>query len=43
MKKFVACFVVVLMSAVPTLAADDEHEQDRVKDAGTVMKEILYS
>jgi len=41
MKKFVACFVVVLMSAVPTLAADDEHEQDRVKDAGTVMKEIL--
>ncbi|MGA2858287.1 MAG: lipid-binding SYLF domain-containing protein [Candidatus Sulfotelmatobacter sp.] len=41
MKKFMACFVVVLMSAVATFAANDEHEQDRVKDAGTVMKEIL--
>ncbi|SPF47297.1 conserved exported hypothetical protein [Candidatus Sulfotelmatobacter kueseliae] len=41
MKKFMACFVVVLMSAVATFAANDEHEQDRVKDAGAVMKEIL--
>ncbi len=41
MKKFMACFFVVLMSAVATFAANDEHEQDRVKDAGAVMKEIL--
>ena len=35
-----ACFMVVLMSSVAVLA-DDEREQDRVKDAGIVMKEIL--
>ena len=40
MKKFMACFMVVLMSSVAVLA-DDEREQDRVKDAGIVMKEIL--
>jgi lipid-binding SYLF domain-containing protein len=39
-KKFMACFMVVLMSSVAVLA-DDEREQDRVKDAGIVMKEIL--
>jgi SH3 domain-containing YSC84-like protein 1 len=39
-KKFMACFMVVLMSGVAVLA-DDEREEDRVKDAGIVMKEIL--
>jgi len=41
MKKFIACFAVFLMSAIPTFAANDEHEADRVKDAGVVLKEIL--
>src|SRR5438270_8642214 len=41
MKKFTLSFVLFLMSATATFAADDEHEQDRVKDAGTVLKEIL--
>ena len=33
--------LVVLLSAVAAFAADDEREEDRVKDAGVVMKEIL--
>ena len=41
MKNFMACFVVLLMSAATTFAASDEREEDRVKDAGTVLKEIL--
>lgn len=41
MKKFMVCMLVVLMSAVATFAADDEREEDRVKDAGVVLKEIL--
>jgi len=41
MKKFTICFVVFLMSATAAFAADDEHEQDRVKETGTVLKEIL--
>jgi SH3 domain-containing YSC84-like protein 1 len=41
MKKFTVCFVVFLMSATATFAADDEHEQDRVGETGTVLKEIL--
>lgn len=41
MKKLIACLVIVLMSTVGALAADNEHEQDRVKDAGEVLKEIL--
>lgn len=40
MKKFVVCFIVVLMSTVAAFA-DDEREADRVKDAGVVLKEIL--
>jgi SH3 domain-containing YSC84-like protein 1 len=40
MKKFMVCAVVVLMST-SAFAAKDEHEQDRVKEAGTVLKEIL--
>src|SRR5229473_3111247 len=41
MKKFLVFFVVFLMSATATFAADDEHEQDRVRETGTVLKEIL--
>jgi SH3 domain-containing YSC84-like protein 1 len=40
-KKFLVCFIVVLMSGLTAFAANDEHEQDRVKDSGIVMKEIL--
>ncbi|MGB8065399.1 MAG: lipid-binding SYLF domain-containing protein [Candidatus Sulfotelmatobacter sp.] len=42
MKKLVVCFGLVLMSmSVMAFAANDEREEDRVKDAGTVMEEIL--
>ncbi len=41
MKKLIACLAVVLVSVIATFAADDEHEEDRVKDAGVVLKEIL--
>jgi lipid-binding SYLF domain-containing protein len=41
MKKFIVCFVVAVMSAVAAFAADNEHEADRVKDAGVVLREIL--
>src|SRR6478609_4879614 len=40
MKKSTVLFVVFLMSATATFAAN-EHEQDRVRVAGTVLKEIL--
>jgi lipid-binding SYLF domain-containing protein len=40
MKKLIACLIVVLMSVVAVFA-DDEREEDRVKDAGVVLKEIL--
>ena len=40
MKRFIAGLIVLLLSSVAVLA-DDEHEVDRVKDAGAVMKEIL--
>src|SRR5271169_5812464 len=41
MKKFIMCLIVVLISTVGAFAVDSEHEADRVKDAGEVMKEIL--
>lgn len=42
MKKLILCFLVVLISSVFTFAADDDvREEDRVKDAGVVLKEIL--
>jgi SH3 domain-containing YSC84-like protein 1 len=41
MKKFVVCLMTVLISSVTAFAANDEREVDRVKDAGTVLKEIL--
>jgi SH3 domain-containing YSC84-like protein 1 len=40
-KKFVVCFIAVLVSGVTAFAANDEREEDRVKDAGVVLKEIL--
>jgi len=41
MKKIVLCWLVFLMSTLAAFAAGDEHEQERVKDAGVVLKEIL--
>ena len=41
MKKFFVCLVFVLISSLASFAANDEREEDRVKDAGEVMKEIL--
>jgi lipid-binding SYLF domain-containing protein len=41
MKNFTVWFVLLLMSAATAFAASDEREEDRVKEAGTVMKEIL--
>ena len=41
MKRLVVCFVVFLISSLTAFAANDEHEEDRVKDAGEVLKEIL--
>ena len=41
MKKSIVCFVLFLMSATATFAANDEREEGRVKEAGTVLKEIL--
>jgi SH3 domain-containing YSC84-like protein 1 len=41
MKKLIAYFLVLLLGAVPALAANDEKEVERVKDAGEVLKEIL--
>jgi lipid-binding SYLF domain-containing protein len=40
MKKTFVCFLIILTSALGSYAAQ-EHEQERVKDAGQVMKEIL--
>jgi lipid-binding SYLF domain-containing protein len=41
MKKLLAGLIVVLLSTVSAFAANDEREEDRVKDAGVVLKEIL--
>jgi lipid-binding SYLF domain-containing protein len=41
MKKIVLCLLVFLMSTMAAFAVDDEREQERVKDAGVVLKEIL--
>jgi SH3 domain-containing YSC84-like protein 1 len=40
MKKLIVCFFVAIISSIPALA-DTEHVEDRVKDAGVVLKEIL--
>jgi SH3 domain-containing YSC84-like protein 1 len=41
MKKVLVCLMIFVMSSIPTVAADSEHEQDRVKESGEVLKEIL--
>jgi len=41
MKKIVAFLLSVLMCTAPAFAAGDEKEQERVKEAGDVLKEIL--
>jgi len=41
MKKLTVWFVILMMSATAAVAADNEREEDRVKEAGTVLKEIL--
>jgi SH3 domain-containing YSC84-like protein 1 len=41
-RKIAACFVMLCLSAGPAFAgANDEKEEDRVREAGQVMKEIL--
>ena len=41
MKKFLVCCIAILLSGVTAFAANDEREEDRVKEAGLVLKEIL--
>lgn len=41
MKKLFVCLLIVLISTITAFAANDEHEADRVKDSGQVLKEIL--
>ena len=41
MKKFAASLLAVLLAASPAFAAGDEKEEERVKDSGVVLKEIL--
>jgi len=40
MKKLIVCLLALLMSMM-AFAAENEHEEDRVKDAGDVLKEVL--
>jgi len=41
LKKFIVRLAVVLILPLAAFAANDEHEEERVKDAGHVLKEIL--
>src|SRR5215467_8950378 len=41
MKKVIVCVLVSLLCSLNVSAANDEHEADRVKDAGEVLQEIL--
>jgi SH3 domain-containing YSC84-like protein 1 len=42
MKRFIACLMSLLIPVATAVAAEDnEREEDRVKDAGVVLKEIL--
>jgi lipid-binding SYLF domain-containing protein len=41
MKRFFVCLAVVVISLVGAASANDAHEEERVKDAGEVLKEIL--
>jgi hypothetical protein len=40
-KKIAACFLTFCLCASTAFAARDEKEEERVKDAGVVLKEIL--
>ena len=40
-RKITACFLTLCLSAAPAFAVNDEREEDRVKEAGVVMQEIL--
>jgi SH3 domain-containing YSC84-like protein 1 len=40
LKRLIVCLLVIL-TAISAFAADDEREEDRVKNAGDVLKEIL--
>src|SRR5580698_4098507 len=40
-KKIAACVLTLCVCAAPAFSANDEREEDRVKDAGEVIKEIL--
>src|SRR5262245_6883419 len=42
MKRALVLWCLVCVLPVSLLAKDSEHEQDRVKEEGTVLKEILY-
>jgi lipid-binding SYLF domain-containing protein len=41
MNKVTACFLAVVLLGAPVFASRNEKEQDRVKEAGEVLKEIL--
>src|ERR1700681_2244038 len=41
MKRITACFLALVLLAAPAFAAKNEKEQERVKEAGEVLKEIL--
>lgn len=41
MNKFIVCLTAIIALTASAFAAAETHEQERVKDAGTVLKEIL--
>lgn len=41
MKRFIVCLAVLAISVVSSVSASDVREEERVKDAGEVLKEIL--
>lgn len=41
MNKITACFLALLILAAPALVASDDKEEERVKESGEVLKEIL--
>src|ERR1700738_3466991 len=41
MKRYLACVVTLVLCGSPLVAADDEKEEQRLQNGGTVLKEIL--
>lgn len=41
MKRYLACVLTIVMFALPVTAADDEKEEERLRNCGTVLKEVL--